>query len=52
MMYGWMRDRYRTDLPDVVVVVDDSGSMHVADQYDEPRLTDQLERQLQARATG
>ncbi len=39
MMYGWMLDRYRTDLPDVVVVLDDSQSMSVVDQYDEPRLT-------------
>lgn len=50
MMYGWMRDRYRTDLPDVVVVVDDSGSMNVADQYDDRRLTSRLERWLQANA--
>ena len=49
MMYGWMLERYRTDLPDIVVVVDDSQSMGVVDQYDEPRLTDKLERQqLQA----
>jgi hypothetical protein len=46
MMYGWMRDRYRTDLPDVLVVIDDSGSMQVADQYDDRRLTDRLQRQL------
>ena len=46
MMYGWMRDRYRTDLPDVMVVIDDSGSMQVADQYDDRRLTDRLQRQL------
>jgi hypothetical protein len=48
MMYGWMLDRYRTDLPDVVVVVDDSQSMCVVDQYGEPRLIDKLARQMQA----
>ncbi|MHB8970532.1 MAG: VWA domain-containing protein [Pirellulaceae bacterium] len=48
MMYGWMRDRYRTDLPDLIVVIDDSGSMVTADQYDDRRLTEQLERQLSA----
>ena len=50
MMYGWMRDRYRTDLPDVVVVVDDSGSMNVADQFDDRRLKARLERLLQSNA--
>lgn len=50
MMYGWMRDRYRTDLPDVVIVVDDSGSMNVADQFDERRLQTRLERLLKASA--
>jgi hypothetical protein len=48
MMYGWMLERYRTDLPDIVVVVDDSQSMCVVDQYDEPHLIDKLTRQLQA----
>ncbi|MHB0955402.1 MAG: VWA domain-containing protein [Pirellulaceae bacterium] len=48
MMYGWMRDRYRTDLPDLVVVIDDSGSMLVADQYEDQRRIDDLKRQLQA----
>jgi uncharacterized membrane protein len=48
MMYGWMRDRYRTDLPDVVIVVDDSGSMNVADHYDDRRWKTRLERLLQA----
>ncbi len=33
MMYGWMRNRYRTDLPDLVVAVDDSESMSLADSY-------------------
>ncbi len=48
MMYGWMLERYRTDLPDIVVVVDDTQSMSVADQYDEPRLADKWARQLAA----
>jgi hypothetical protein len=34
MLYGWMRHRHRTDLPDIVVVLDDSASMAVEDHYD------------------
>jgi len=33
MMYGWMRNRYRTNLPDLIVAVDDSESMNLADTY-------------------
>ena len=35
MIYGWMREPHRTDLPDIIVAVDDSGSMAVVDQYDD-----------------
>lgn len=42
MMYGWMSDRYRTDLPDLVIVLDDSQSMSFADQYEDEQLTDRL----------
>jgi hypothetical protein len=33
MMYGWMQQQHRTDLPDLVVALDDSQSMEVADHY-------------------
>lgn len=33
MMYGWMRNRYRTNLPDLVIAMDDSESMTLADSY-------------------
>ncbi len=47
MMYGWMRDRFRTDLPDLVIVVDDSQSMEFADQYEDGRLNARLLERLQ-----
>lgn len=34
MLYGWMRHQHRTDLPDAVVIIDDSASMEVIDQYE------------------
>ncbi len=34
MLYGWMRHRHRTDLPDAVVVLDLSTSMAVSDHYE------------------
>jgi hypothetical protein len=34
MLYGWMRHRHRTDLPDAVVLIDVSGSMGVVDHYE------------------
>lgn len=36
MLYGWMRHRHRTDLPDAVVIIDDSASMAAIDHYDKP----------------
>ena len=48
MMYGWMRDRYRTDLPDLVIVLDDSQSMSFADQYTDKGLADRLRQRLEA----
>ncbi len=48
MMYGWMRDRFRTDLPDLVVVVDDSQSMSFADQYGDSQLDAQLLERLKS----
>src|SRR6185312_1562184 len=34
MLFGWTIQRHRTDLPDVVVVLDDSTSMGIVDAYD------------------
>ena len=48
MMYGWMRDRYRTDLPDVILAIDDSESMDVVDLYQDRALQDRLERRIGA----
>ncbi len=48
MMYGWMRNEYRTDLPDVVVAVDDSESMSIVDSYDSARLVQNLQRRLES----
>ncbi len=48
MMYGWTVNRHRTDLPDLVVVLDDSRSMAIEDQPDRPehdaKLTARLRR--------
>ena len=35
MMYGWMLHRHRTDLPDMVVLLDDSASMTCRIHYDD-----------------
>lgn len=48
MMYGWMRQSHRTDLPDLVFVLDDSQSMGFSDQYDDPRWTRRLRDRVQA----
>ncbi|MFO0817448.1 MAG: hypothetical protein U1A77_05875 [Pirellulales bacterium] len=37
MSYGWMRHQHRTDLPDVVILIDDSASMATVDRRDEQR---------------
>ena len=34
MMYGWVQHRHRTDLPELIVMVDDSASMATVDQDD------------------
>lgn len=47
MLYGWVRERHRTDLPDVVIVVDDSASMALEDYYPEQRLREALLRRVQ-----
>ncbi|MFO0904904.1 MAG: hypothetical protein U0939_18000 [Pirellulales bacterium] len=34
MMYGWVQHRHRTDLPELIVMIDDSASMATVDQAD------------------
>ncbi|MEQ8788345.1 MAG: VWA domain-containing protein [Pirellulaceae bacterium] len=46
MLYGWVRERHRTDLPDVVIVVDDSASMALEDYYDDEQLRAELSRRV------
>ena len=46
MLYGWMVQRHRTDLPDVVVVLDDSASMGLVDQFDDASLAGEMQRRL------
>ncbi|QDU93472.1 VWA domain-containing protein [Lignipirellula cremea] len=38
MLYGWMRHRHKTDLPDLVIAIDDSESMAIEDQYPSEQL--------------
>jgi hypothetical protein len=46
MLYGWTVQRHRTDLPDVVVVLDDSASMGLVDQYEGASQAAELQRRL------
>jgi hypothetical protein len=46
MMYGWMRDRYRTDLPDLAIVLDDSASMQIVDQYSADQVTSDMQAEM------
>ncbi len=48
MLYGWTVQRHRTDLPDVVVVLDDSASMGLVDHYDDKALAAEIDRRLAA----
>ncbi len=48
MLYGWTVQRHRTDLPDVVVVLDDSASMALVDHYDDKSLAAAIDRRLAA----
>ena len=50
MMYGWMLHRHTTDLPDIVVMIDESESMATMDHYDDRQLRDTLIGRL--RKTG
>ena len=48
MLYGWTVQRHRTDLPDVVVVLDDSASMALVDHYEDQALAAQINSRLTA----
>jgi hypothetical protein len=48
MLYGWTVQRHRTDLPDVVIVLDDSASMALVDQYHDKALAETIGRRLAA----
>jgi len=48
MMYGWMLHRHRTDLPDIVVLIDDSESMATLDHYDSRELRSKLAERLRS----
>ena len=44
LLYGWMHNRFRTDLPDLVFVIDVTGSQDLIDHYDDPALVAELAR--------
>jgi hypothetical protein len=46
MLFGWTVQRHRTDLADVVVVLDDSASMNIVDSYDDAALAAEISRRL------
>lgn len=46
MMYGYMLHRHRTDLPDIVILIDDSESMATLDHYDDGKLRNALVERL------
>jgi len=47
LMYGWMLHRHRTDLPDLVLLIDDSGSMATVDDDSDARQRAERIRRLQ-----
>ncbi|NLF68524.1 MAG: hypothetical protein GX575_05645 [Candidatus Anammoximicrobium sp.] len=48
LLYGWMLHRHRTDLPDLVLLIDDSGSMATVDEYHQDAERVGLARRVQA----
>ncbi len=46
MLLGWTIQRHRTDLPDIVVIVDDSQSMGLTDAQSDPRWQKEMHRRL------
>jgi len=48
LLYGWMLNRHRTDLPDLVLLLDDSASMATVDEHPDAAQQAELVRRLQA----
>lgn len=48
LLYGWMLHRHRTDLPDLVLLIDDSASMATVDDYSDAKQRTELTRRLQS----
>jgi len=46
MLLGWTYQRHRTDLPDVVIVIDDTQSMGLVDHYQDEKSRRRLEQRL------
>lgn len=44
LQYGWMLHRHRTDLPDLMLLIDDSSSMATVDEYSDEKLRADLTR--------
>ena len=44
MMYGWLWHQHRTDLPDIIVVLDDSESMRIVDHLDKSDIPERLQQ--------
>ena len=50
MLYGWTRQLHRTDLPDLVIVLDDSASMQLKDQYVDSQMQSLVQERLASAA--
>jgi hypothetical protein len=46
MLMGWTYQRHRTDLPDVVIVIDDTQSMGLVDHYPDEKVRRSIEQRL------
>jgi len=46
MMHGWIRYQYRTNLPDLLLLIDDSQSMQASDYYSDQSLDRMLRAML------
>jgi hypothetical protein len=48
MLLGWTWQQHRTDLPDLVLLIDDSGSMSLVDEIDNPSRRAELAARLKS----
>jgi hypothetical protein len=46
MLYGWILQRHRTELADLVLILDDSTSMNLTDQYDDSNFAAAIRRRV------